>query len=129
MKNKFQESIHANHIGFVISEIILTLGLVLLIMALIILSNEEYGYGEQASLLEMRRYGLALTISGGLSMIACAINIADKSNNTVSNDTTKKICDICDKPVDKLQTISIGDETMHICSECAEKSVSEDQNQ
>ena len=129
MKNKFQDSIRANHIDFVLSEILLTVGAVLLLMALIILSNEDYGYGEKSSLLEMQRYGLALVISGTLSMITCALNIANKSNDTVSGGTSEKVCDMCGNSVEKLQSATIGDDTVHICPECAKKSLSDEQNQ
>lgn len=89
MKNKKKDSVHADHIGFVISEILLTVGSILFLIAWITLSNKEIGYNERFSLLEMQRYGLALAISGILSMIIFGYNIANKSEDIVSDSSTK----------------------------------------
>ena len=74
----------------------------------------------------MMRYGAAFVLGGLISMISCARTIQKASE---ADGTAEKICDLCNKSVDKLQQIPVGDENLHICSECAEKSIPEDQNQ
>ena len=124
MKNKFQESIHANHIGYVISEILQIVGAIFFLIAWITILNEKYEYGELSSLLEMRRYGLALVIGGFVSMIACACNIAIKSNDTAKNDTKEdKNFRSTDDVNELVDTLLLGS------SESEEKNISENQNQ
>lgn len=122
MKNKFQESIHANHIGFVISDILMTVGAVIFLVALTILADEEYSYGQQSSLLEMRRYGLALTIGGVISMITCALNIATKSVDTSSNNIVNN------PPLNVNETLALVDTIQLGSPEHESKNSSDNQN-
>ena len=81
MNNKFNESKHANHIGFVLSEIIMTIGGALLLFAIIeMVSNDNYTFEPSYTIYEtqvlmMMKYGLALAIGGIFSCIVCSHNI------------------------------------------------------
>ena len=82
MDNKFNESKLANHIGFVLSEIIMSVGGAFLVLALIeMATNENYTFEPsytvyETHILMMVKYGLGLMISGVFSLIACVSNIS-----------------------------------------------------
>ena len=133
-KNKINEPKLAAHIGYTISGILIDVGGALAVVAYIIMiyhiSEENYTFKGhltdfEQNIFMMIRYGVALVLGGLISMIGCACNIQKASE---AGGTGEKICDLCSNSVNKLQKAVIGDETIHICSECAKKSLSDDQN-
>lgn len=134
-KNNLNEPKLAHHIGFIISRILINVGCALATVAFIIMiyhiANENYSFKKPFSVFEydifiMIRYGVALVLGGLISLIECTCGIQKAAE---ADDTSEKICDICGNSVEKLQSATIGDDTVHICPECAKKSLSDEQNQ
>lgn len=126
MKNKFDDSKRANHIGFVIADIIICIGAALILCAQIeIASESEKSYWLYEDLLMMSRYGLAIGIGGLFAAFGCVFNLKKIEKE---NGDEEKICDLCNNACDKLHTVHVGDEELQICSQCAEKSIPHHKN-
>ena len=97
MSQKYRESKLANHIGFVISEILTSIGSVFFFYALIKLeiakNSSEWYYTPDSTLLDMKEYGLAILIAGIVALIICFSNIKNihnQENDSSSSENKEK---------------------------------------
>ena len=126
MKNKMYESKRANHKGFVISEIIFSVGCVFFLLAQFeIMFSKEYTFEPSYTVYEtgvllMRKYGLAMILGAALSAFGRILNLS-KIQETEERADGVEYCELCDAPGKNLQTIKVGNDNLRVCSKCAKE--------